>query len=575
MTDPKYSSDDRNAWISYIKQQYAEYFAELDELGIWYEFAEYRPQTNWKYRGNPLIATLPAVLSEVEIREMLKFYPPIPANIKSLPYSDRRVLVNDLKMMVHPFDIHFDYYQRISEAIREGYVSRNPFKSTKQKSARERKRARRRNELSGNVGLFGSPGMGKTTLCHEILNMFPQIIFHWRFENREFLQTQLVWLIVDCPPSASRSDFADAFYHAVDAVMPNGTYYDDYAAKSPVRLKISNIPTVCRNLHLGLLAFDETQRLSKVRGGGPKLLLDLLVDLWNKTRIPTFYLGTYNAISLVKPNVHFNRRLIDGDITWPCMEEPDWNSIDGTISAYLEKMASDDEVKSIQGESFLSLLQTLDLYNYLCNPFKIDADIGEALYEFSQGITSLVVNLFILAQKHAIDSAEGKGEKEVFNGDIVRSTGAIHHAHLQAALDALESGDASELELFDDLSTEESHPYKDQPQPKPNDSSQSKNEKKSIDSNVKTPNPNGSSSNKENKKPKPIKKKKSSTQKRKRSSQIIVDDHDLRTIAELGKEKNNWTAYQSLKNAGFVCNFDEFFADPDDPFAVNAIGDQS
>ena len=275
MIDPKYSSDDRNAWISYIKQQYAEYFAELDELGIWYEFAEYRPQTNWKYRGNPLIAALPNKLSEVEIREMLKFHPPIPADTKSLSSSD----------------IHLYYYQRISEMIREGYVSRNPFKSTKQNSSRERKQVCQRNELSGNIGLFGCRGMGKTNLCREILNLLPQIIFHWRFENREFLQIQLVWLIVDCPTSVSRSDFASAFYHAVDAVLPNDSYYETYAAKSPVQLKISNIPTVCRNLHLGLLAFDEMQRQSKVRGGGPKLLLDLLVDLWNKTRIPTFYFG--------------------------------------------------------------------------------------------------------------------------------------------------------------------------------------------------------------------------------------------------------------------------------------------
>ncbi|MEK5749981.1 ATP-binding protein, partial [Acinetobacter nosocomialis] len=62
--------------------------------------------------------------------------------------------------------------------------------------------------------LIGCSGSGKSTTLHRILNLYPQVIYH---EKYNFMQ--LVYLKIDCPHDGSLKNLCLHFFKAIDVAL--------------------------------------------------------------------------------------------------------------------------------------------------------------------------------------------------------------------------------------------------------------------------------------------------------------------------------------------------------------------
>src|SRR6202007_1947704 len=85
-------------------------------------------------------------------------------------------------------------------------------------------------------------------------------------------------------------------------------------------------------------------------------------------------------------------------------------------------------------------------YQWVRKPLTLSEDIISVLYDISQGITGIVLQVFLTAQVEAI----GSGAEEV-NPDLLRRVWQRRFEPLHKIIDALRSKDPTVLSRYDDL----------------------------------------------------------------------------------------------------------------------------
>lgn len=90
--------------------------------------AIYSEQIVQDYESNPLIEALPPIFTEDEVIEQLSVFPSFDEKERVLNPNYRFHCVQRLFQYFQPFETHLDLEQRISRAIRQGYLHRNPMK---------------------------------------------------------------------------------------------------------------------------------------------------------------------------------------------------------------------------------------------------------------------------------------------------------------------------------------------------------------------------------------------------------------------------------------------------------------
>ncbi|MCL2853871.1 MAG: ATP-binding protein, partial [Defluviitaleaceae bacterium] len=164
--------------------------------------AEYLEQKVADYQGNPLIEALPPIYSKYEVMKLLTADPERNDGERELDAHDRLHCIGRLFRYFQPLDVHFGIERRVSLAIRQSYISKNP--ATPKYAAglaqgAEAIRAGTLNAISGaNSTAFcftviGISGVGKTTAMEKVLSLYPQAILHTRYNDAPLFLTQLVW----------------------------------------------------------------------------------------------------------------------------------------------------------------------------------------------------------------------------------------------------------------------------------------------------------------------------------------------------------------------------------------------
>ena len=97
--------------------------ADSDELS---KTAVYTQQPIEEYKGNPFIEALPPILSVPEAIDAMTVMPGYSENERELDAHYRFHCVQRLFRYFQPLDTHIDIEQRVSRAIRQGYINRNP-----------------------------------------------------------------------------------------------------------------------------------------------------------------------------------------------------------------------------------------------------------------------------------------------------------------------------------------------------------------------------------------------------------------------------------------------------------------
>jgi hypothetical protein len=278
--------------------------------------------------------------------------------------------------------------------------------------------------------ITGFPGVGKSMSVETALSLYPQVIYHSRYANRDFNVAQLVWLKLECPFDGSPRGLCLNFFNALDQIL--GTNYEfNYGGARHTSDQL--IPKMARltALHgLGVLVIDEINRLSGLKGAAMRLL-SFFVQLTNSMGMPIVLVGTYKAKQVLAGEFHQIRRGTgQGDLVWDRMEESDW-------------IDSESEPQ-VQIGVWQLLLEQLWTYQYTRVRCPLTKELSHVLYEETQGITDFAAKVYMLAQIRAIVSARTPDE-EIITPDIIRSVARDSLKQAQPVLAALRRGSMEDL----------------------------------------------------------------------------------------------------------------------------------
>lgn len=395
--------------------------------------AEYTNQELKEYQNNPLIEALPPIWSFEQVEELLHSYPECEEYEKKLDAHNRFHCVQRIYSYFQPWNTHFDIEQRISRAIRQGYLSRNPLATNYAadlqniyKMIKEGDYSFTNHELSvpsaSGFAIIGFSGMGKTTAVERILSRYPQIILHSKYRERNFDHKQLVWLKLDCPFDGSVKGLCANFFTEFDRLMADNTYNKFAKGRNTTTATmIPQMAQIARRHSLGLLVIDEIQHLSVAKSGGQEQMLNFFVNLVNTIGIPVILIGTTKALSILQGEFRQARRGSgqQGDLIW-------------------ENMDND--------ENWELLIDGMWRYQWIKRPVPLTKDFLVVLYNQSQGIVDIVMKLFIMAQIRAIATGE-----ESLSVKLIETVANENLRLVKPMLDALKSGRRDAINQFADI----------------------------------------------------------------------------------------------------------------------------
>jgi hypothetical protein len=264
--------------------------------------------------------------------------------------------------------------------------------------------------------------MGKTTALNSIAKLYPQVISHSKYKDQIFVETQVVWLKIECPHDGSLRGFCVAFFAALDAALGIEKYSRRGAAGNSISVMLQHLSQLCKTFFIGALIIDEMQHLCSSRGGQDReKLLNFFVTLSNDAGVPLVYVGT-NAMLPLFSGVLRNARRAAGM---------------GPIA--FDRFGKDDEF-------WVYLVSQLWAYDWTASRSTLTGDLLSKIYDLTQGNTDFLVKLLMLTQRHviweSIDAITPAVLQEVYDNQM---------RLLHKPIEALRSGDPLQIADFEDM----------------------------------------------------------------------------------------------------------------------------
>jgi len=390
----------------------------------------YRKQIVPDYAGNPLIESLPPILSGDEVVDALSNNDGHHDGERQLPPQYRLHCVQRLFRYFQPLEQHIDIEQRFSRCIRQGYLHRNPLNKDYATALDEGHKAIRTGQTYKTLSAFrptaagftiiGLSGVGKTSAVSNILSLYPQVISHYRYCDTPLMLNQVVWIKLDCPHDGSVKGLCMEFFEAIDRAV--GADYFEACGKrgNTIDIMMIRMAQIARLYCLGVLVIDEIQHLSLAKGGGQEKMLNFFVTLVNTIGVPVVLIGTSRAMSVLQSEFRQARRGSgQGDLIW-------------------ERMKND-----VSWDIFISSMWR---NQWTKQSVELSVQFKNALYDESQGIVDIAVKLYAMVQIRAI--ALGK---ETFTPTDFRTVAKEKLGLVKPMLDALRSGDRRKIENYGDI----------------------------------------------------------------------------------------------------------------------------
>jgi AAA domain len=393
--------------------------------------AIYSEQILVEYQGNPLIESLPPILSEEQVIQYCSVFPKFDPKERELDASYRFHCVQRVFQYFQPFESHLELEQKISRSIRQGYISRNPFNTNQVKQKHESykaiKEGRFLNEYETPIKrtatgftMIGFSGIGKTTALEKILSFYPQIIRHNSYNGQPISLVQIPWLKLDCPYDGSLKGLCMSFFSQIDELLGT-TYFSKYKTRgNTVDVLLQHMVHIANLYSIGLLIIDEIQHLNLSKSGGSDKMLNFFVTLVNTIGIPVITVGTNKAISILQSQFRQARRGSgQGDVVWKQMPK------DETWDLFVEGLWD---------------------YQWVRKYTPLSDEFNQVLYEESQGIIDIAVKLFMICQLKAISDGTEK-----ICIQLLRGVAKDNLKLVRPMLNALKSGNPSEIAKYDDI----------------------------------------------------------------------------------------------------------------------------
>lgn len=350
-------------------------------------------------------------MTEDEVIEALGRYPAYDKKERQLPSHLRLHAIQNGLQCFEPLPVHIDLEQRFSRMIRTGYQTRNPIGASfwrdldhNCKNLNVSTTVVQNSAHSTALGftIIGFPGVGKSTSVEAILSLYPQVIHHSRYRDRDFNVSQIAWLKLECPHDGSVKGLCLNFFQRVDELLSTN-YTQNYGGGR--RTTDELLPHMARlsAIHgLGVLVIDEINRLSGNKSGGTPKMLSFFVQLTNSIGVPVVLVGTFKAKSVLSGEFHQIRRGTgQGDLVWDRMDEGEW------VEPPKKKVTSNQKKPGV----WQLLLESLWTYQYVRVHCPLTKALSHVMYEETQGITDFASKIYMLAQIRAIVTANAPYEE--------------------------------------------------------------------------------------------------------------------------------------------------------------------
>lgn len=375
--------------------------------------AVYREEILPEYQ-NPFIEALPEIIPANQVVSKLAYFPSYNKEERQLDSQYRIHLTGRLYDIFQPLMLHLDLESRISRVLRQGYIGRNIFD-----------RAFISNHYRSTAGSFtilGVSGMGKTTAVKKVLGLYPQVIVHSKYKDKELSRVQVVFLRLETPYDSSIKGLCLSFFSAVDRLL-NTTYYSRFGnGKLSVDNMLVAMSDIAKNISLGLLVIDEIQNLNNSKSGGADRMLCFFVNLVNSIGLPVLLIGTPEAMGVLQGKFRQARRGSgQGDMVF--------ERLDNDIN-------------------FNLLINAIWGYQWTKRPTVLTDELKDTLYDQSQGIIDITIKLYVLAQTKAISSG-----KEVITPELIKQVADESLRLVKPMLNALRTGNVREMAKYPDIYT--------------------------------------------------------------------------------------------------------------------------
>ncbi|SDN50010.1 AAA domain-containing protein [Psychrobacillus sp. OK028] len=393
--------------------------------------AIYSDQIVPDYECNPLIEALPPIFSEDDVIEQLSVFPPFDEKERLLSASYRFHCVQRLFQYFQPFENHLDLEQRISRAVRQGYLHRSPMKKEEVMRVYESYEAIKEGKLLKNYQteakrtaagftIIGLSGIGKSTAIERVLSLYPQLIKHHEYQGKPFIYTQICWLKLDCPFDGSLKGLCISFFAELDRLLGSNYLNKFGSQRNTTDLMLQRMAHLSSLHGIGLLIVDEVQHLSLSKSGGSEKMLNFFVTLVNTIGIPVLMVGTNKAISILQSEFRQARRGSgQGDMIWSQMPKD---------------------------ESWELFVEGMWEYQWTTKYTPLTSELSDLIYEESQGILDIAIKLFMLSQVRAISNGMEKVSVQTIK-QVARDSLRL----VRPMLDALRSGIPSKIAKYEDI----------------------------------------------------------------------------------------------------------------------------
>lgn len=380
-----------------------------------------------EFNENPFIQALPPLADKSTMIKKMTVNPLFDEQEREADAVYRLHMINRLYQFYQPLPIHLRIWEMIHSLIMQGYLARNPFDSNYVRYINETGKSiinrtydinsRKNFRTTASAGtLIGFSGMGKTTSFNRVLSNIPQIIVHNEYRGQHFSQIQLVYLKLDAPPTSSLKALCLQFFMKVDELLGSNNYKKYVSRNMSVDSMLPLIGQLAHNIGLGLLVIDEIQNIRNKSGNQ---IMNFFVNLIN-SGVNLALIGTPSSYELFSKELRLARRLTGNS-------EIIYNNMD-------------------YNEEFKFLLESMWKYQWTRKYTPITEELAKVFYEETQGISSLIVSLFVYSQQTAIQTG-----KEELTVELVRKVAKEKFKLMREMLDAIRSGNPYKIMKYEDI----------------------------------------------------------------------------------------------------------------------------
>lgn len=430
-----------------------------------------------EYSSNPFIAALPPIRDMKDLQRSFDRPPLCTEMDRNRPAAVRMHATLRLLDYSQPTKSSRDIGLRIDMMIRRGYVGRNPAETEWIRFASkvalieigevEKEKARRGRskkvvdgvlddiepirDTSMSCLLVGSPGMGKTHSYTTALSYYQQVILH----TEPMQIVQVVWLRIECPPNGSLVGLCNFFFAALDKALRAGGFESSLEkeyAKKPLAAQLTGMARLA-NLHaIGILVIDEIQHVGVNRTDG-NALINFLVTLRNSIGISLMLVGTMSTQPILRRTFRDARRA-DGFGSFILERMGPVSALDDQRTSGEGARVSGDAptLEPIYGKDFEIFVKKMWRWQYTNCVTELSVEILNALYFETQGITDLLVKLFILCQMRLMAiSGDRSGVNEEITADLIHQVAKSEFNVVKPFIVALRTNDHEAMLNFEDL----------------------------------------------------------------------------------------------------------------------------